>query len=86
MSCPQAIAGHKSRCSNTQQSISVRYISKEKKDSTVKVCANVHLYQALCTGKLKAAAMVQKWLTEKHASGGCAHHQGMLFTSLPAWD
>lgn len=50
---PSAIAGHKSRCNNTQQSISLRVISKEKKNSTVQVCANVHLSQALCTGKLK---------------------------------
>lgn len=48
-----AIAGHKSRCNNTQQSISLRVSSKEKKYSTVQICATVHLYQALCTEKLK---------------------------------
>lgn len=41
---PSAIAGHKSRCNNTQQIISLRVISKEKKNSRVQVCTSAHLY------------------------------------------
>lgn len=73
---PSAIAGHKSRCNNTQQSISLRRISKEKKkfnSGSLYKCTSV---SGFVHRKVKGMVfMLKKWLSEKWASGDCIHHQ-----------